>query len=1024
VATICLLPIGSEARVRELERHFQALGVDVVSANEAAGSTTPFDCLVCFVDEVGAEPDALLWLELVNRASTDVLMTTTGLRVLPAERTFWLRGDAEDWIDAVQTVTNFALSADRPEDPIPRLLVVADQVTGSERLADSWSALHDQIADSANRVAGTQRSVLAELGRGRHTSRREYDVARFVRWSQDRLDQSFVKLRMRLAGGDSHTASVSREVPSLLEVLTDSRSSDLLVLKGAPGAGKSLQLRLLETALSAQSIRRGSPADGPLPFCVALGEQASSQTNDPLEWLKARWEHRVSTQEMEPFAWHLDQGRMRLLLDGFNELPFTDAVDRREWMLSWRHLIHDGLLRSPRTVVVLACRARDLSVSLATSERPQTVVELLPLSSAEIFAIAERRNPHAADDLRAAIADDPSLSELYSTPFALSDYLAHDSSAPGVPQTQGAIFTRRICSALEREQAQNNFRLFDDRWLPLRAVISITTSDSLSDSWARLRALPLIRALGQLGHELTSVGLEGTASHAVALPFARTCSLLQGYLGLDDDASARDALDAAVDLDLLLINEGVVRFKHHSLQEFFAATGMDDDALVAAVTVHEGAFDDLLSPLQAVLAGLGPGDELPIVPITGYEQVAMRAADFRPAVVQELAAVNPWLAAEIWTAHRHPADWGDEAASRIASALAHRLDASDDVRERIACLLALGTIQDASPTSDKGGVCPDLIMIPAGTWELGIGEPLRSRLGSGRRRRRIEMPSFELGRAPVTNQEYGCFMADAGYQTRSNWSFEGWTWRTGAYPVAEVVAKWRARRDHVARQPELPLELLRQGRVVLAQAAAVRRFAAVTDAEIEAVVLGMVSQTIDAPAFWDDRRFANPRQPVVGVSWYEADAYCRWLSHKIDRHVRLPTEDEWEAAGIHVLRDDVPIGSAERAAPLSVDDVDPESEWRPLWGNTAELHLGRTSPIGAFAFPRADTEVALGVLDLFGNVFEWTADPLRPGEDARRVAKGGSWRHLIHRAVPGYRGRGDLATRNNDDGFRIVIEVV
>src|SRR6476661_709583 len=51
-----------------------------------------------------------------------------------------------------------------------------------------------------------------------------------------------------------------------------------------------------------------------------------------------------------------------------------------------------------------------------------------------------------------------------------------------------------------------------------------------------------------------------------------------------------------------------------------------------------------------------------------------------------------------------------------------------------------------------------------------------------------------------------------------------------------------------------------------------------------------------SPPLWDDPNFNNPTQPVVAVSWFDAVAYCDWLSCASGKRYRLPTEAEWERA--------------------------------------------------------------------------------------------------------------------------------
>ncbi|MFF1722514.1 ergothioneine biosynthesis protein EgtB [Streptomyces sviceus] len=126
--------------------------------------------------------------------------------------------------------------------------------------------------------------------------------------------------------------------------------------------------------------------------------------------------------------------------------------------------------------------------------------------------------------------------------------------------------------------------------------------------------------------------------------------------------------------------------------------------------------------------------------------------------------------------------------------------------------------------------------------------------------------------------------------------------------------------------------------------------------------------SIKAPLFWSRdgkqwlrRRFGvtevvPPDEPVVHVCWYEADAYARWAGR------RLPTEAEWEKAARHD-----PAGDRSMRYPWG--DADPA----PEHANLGQRHL-RPAPAGSYP----EGESPLGVRQLIGDVWEWTASDFEP----------------------------------------------
>jgi formylglycine-generating enzyme required for sulfatase activity len=162
-----------------------------------------------------------------------------------------------------------------------------------------------------------------------------------------------------------------------------------------------------------------------------------------------------------------------------------------------------------------------------------------------------------------------------------------------------------------------------------------------------------------------------------------------------------------------------------------------------------------------------------------------------------------------------------------------------------------------------------------------------------------------------------------------------------------------------------------------------------------------------------DQAFKFSNHPRENVSWYDAIAFCRWLSDKLGFEVRLPTEFEWEKAARGMTGWQYPYGDTFDA----------------LKGNTRETGIWPTSMVGIF--PQGDTpHWEKPISDLSGNVWEWCLTDYRNPQiepkqedlrtDARRVLRGGSWNYVNFSARAVYRLISLPNDCRDDYGFRLV----
>lgn len=235
------------------------------------------------------------------------------------------------------------------------------------------------------------------------------------------------------------------------------------------------------------------------------------------------------------------------------------------------------------------------------------------------------------------------------------------------------------------------------------------------------------------------------------------------------------------------------------------------------------------------------------------------------------------------------------------------------------------------------GTLPAIERAAAGVALAHLGDP---RPGVGLRADGLpdiawcEVSGLCISKYLITNAQYATFVAAGGYQKRQYWTEAAWQWRS---------------RENLTNPRDLgrPWNLL--------------------------------------------------NHPVVAISYYEAAAFCAWLSEQERYTIDLPTDEQWTKAA---------QGEDGRTYPWG-NDEDPDK------ANYDATGIGTTSAVGCF--PGGVSPC--GALDMGGNVFEWT------GTEDRAVLRGGAFYDFEWYVRCASRYDFSPDGRNDDFGFRVVVGV-
>jgi formylglycine-generating enzyme required for sulfatase activity len=754
-----------------------------------------------------------------------------------------------------------------------------------------------------------------------------------------------------------------------------------LALVGDAGCGKTTVLHVVVSALAAEDpaavapdLALALPEPRPLPVFLPLrlferacgrdeGQLGDGHPNayrrcaaDLLRFVDDWFAQWCPAAELPPgfLATHLRAGRAWLLLDALDEVP--DPAHRE----TVRNVIQELAGQLPGTRLIVT--ARVAAYHTTRLDERFTVLHVRDLDEAQrtqmVHAIyAGLALPDAgrrAADLDGRFQSSEALRDLARTPVMVWTAAVIHALRGELPEGRAALYEAYVDILLKQSFKRTRYdtaavdELADGGEWPLADRREYLTYAAFGVH-RLLEDRPARR-----GERVVVVGEDELADELLA-PY------LQEHTGLtlrDARRRARDFLALMVERSGLLYETegGYTLGDHLTMQEFLAGRYLADHYRWDDAEGYAALFRDKVGHTwwrEVFLLAAGYLAEARSSEAKRFLELIGAQGE---APADRLAALA--LAArgllQLRARLRRP-PWYTALAQTLANRLYQALytnPADAPPADRQEAGLALGLLYGypgeggalADPRFAHPGGLPDFVPIEAGWFWMGDGWGTEHE----RPRHRVYLDAYELARFPTTNAMYARFLEAGGYE-------DGRWWATA---IADDRWAGGQIRDSLSERTQ--------------------------------------------PVYWDDPRFNNPCQPVVGITWYEAAAYCVWLSATQEdgaaagRVYRLPTEAEWERAA---------------RGPSAADEESESGQgWKHPWGdkwredhcNSEEAGLGTTSAVGIFSKGAAQD----GLEDMVGNVYKWCQDwyaedcyarsrearnPAGPDAGDYRIIRGGSW---------------------------------
>jgi len=700
-----------------------------------------------------------------------------------------------------------------------------------------------------------------------------------------------------------------------------------LVIVGDPGAGKSTFLRRI--AFDLARVALGEPVEKPLlaaptPLFIRVADLnqhirrhlAARTPSAPTNPSAPAWLAHFLGEQGREFAWGTSEEFFRrllsdgslVLLDGLDEAP--DRTEREQLAKLFENATR--AYGACRFAVTTRPQAYSGEAVLAGFEHrhiaplePEAIETFLKRWSEALFPQdADRAAKHAAE-LAKAVQGRVEIRRLARNPVMLTALAVVHWHEKRLPEQRADLY-ESILLWLARSRENRPGRAPAEQCLRLLQSLALAMQNhpagrqvQAPKRWAAEQVAPQFRDLDE----------------TLRIPAAERF--------LDEEE---------VDSGIVVSRGKEIRFWHLTFQEYLAAkalAGLEDKQLPRLLLPNK-IYRPEWRETTPLLAGILHGHGIPKV--DALLKALLDALGDSPALATQARCVG-LLGAILRDLAPYKYQLTDPRYQAALAAVLGIFDAKEsagiDFKVRLEAAEALGQAGDPRLAEDNW------VTIPAGRFLMGAQKTHRTKPNYDAKAdddegpvREVYLEAFQIGRYPVTVEEYRRFIEEGGYQEQRWWGAGGFGART-------------------------------------------------------------------QPGQWEDQ-LLHPNRPVVNVSWYEAAAYCAWAG------CRLLTEAEWERAA---------RGTEGRTYPWGKEKPNQNRA-------NYDGEVGHPTPVGLY--PLGATPE--GVLDMAGNVWEWTADWYGQTR-CLRVVRGGSWYENPGglRAAFRYWNVPDLGF--NDLGFRCGREV-